>query len=42
MGDLNAKVGYDSVGYERTMGKHGCGTMNENGQNLWNSALQTT
>ena len=34
MGDMNAKVGLDNTGYNRTMGKHGCGTMNENGERL--------
>ena len=34
MGDMNAKVGMDNTGYDRTMGKHGCGTMNENGERL--------
>ena len=34
MGDLNAKVGSDNVGRERTMGNQGCGTMNENGEKL--------
>ena len=32
MGDLNAKVGSDNVGYERVMGRNGCGNMNENGE----------
>ena len=30
MGDLNAKIGADNRGYERTMGRHGLGQMNEN------------
>ena len=34
MGDLNAKVGWDNTGYERTMGSHGVGTRNENGERL--------
>lgn len=34
MGDLNAKVGSENTGYERAMGRHGCGTMNENGERL--------
>ena len=34
MGDLNAKVGSDNTGYERTMGKHGLGTQNDNGERL--------
>ncbi|XP_078357393.1 uncharacterized protein LOC144642296 [Oculina patagonica] len=32
MGDLNAKVGADNTGYERVMGRHGLGRMNENGE----------
>ena len=31
-GDLNAKVGQINDGHERTMGKHGLGTRNENGE----------
>ena len=34
MGDLNAKIGNQNVGYERVMGKHGLGEMNENGEQL--------
>ena len=34
MGDMNAKVGDDSLGVERTMGRHGCGTINNNGERL--------
>ena len=34
MGDLNAKVGNDNTGYERTMGIHGLGVQNENGEKL--------
>ena len=34
MGDLNAKIGSDNVDYEHIMGKHGCGTRNENGERL--------
>lgn len=36
MGDLNAKVGARNEGFERAMGKHGCGTMNDNGERLAN------
>lgn len=36
MGDLNAKVGNDNRNYERTMGREGCGTMNDNGERLLN------
>jgi exonuclease III len=32
MGDLNAKVGADNKNFEHIMGKHGLGTMNENGE----------
>ncbi|XP_025080471.1 craniofacial development protein 2-like [Pomacea canaliculata] len=34
MGDMNAKVGNDNTHVERTMGRHGCGCMNENGERL--------
>lgn len=34
MGDLNAKVGADNSGSDRVMGRHGCGTINENGERL--------
>jgi hypothetical protein len=30
--DLNAKVGADNKNFEHTMGRHGLGTMNENGE----------
>lgn len=30
MGDINAKVGANNTNYERAMGKHGCGVMNDN------------
>ena len=32
MGDLNAKVGAENMGYEEVMGKHGIGLMNDNGE----------
>ena len=32
MGDANAKVGENNEGFERTMGRHGLGYMNENGE----------
>ncbi|KAK3783096.1 hypothetical protein RRG08_059971 [Elysia crispata] len=34
MEDLNAKVGDDNNGAERTMGKFGCGSINNNGERL--------
>ena len=34
MGDLNAKIGSDNTNRERTMGKHGAGIVNENGERL--------
>ena len=32
MGDLNAKVGSDNIGFEHCIGKHGLGTRNDNGE----------
>ena len=32
MGDFNAKIGKDNIGYEDIMGQHGLGDMNENGE----------
>ena len=32
LGDMYAKVGNENTGYEQVMGKHGLGTMNENGK----------
>ncbi|KAK7090431.1 hypothetical protein V1264_010229 [Littorina saxatilis] len=32
MGDVNAKIGSDNTGYERVMGTHALGGMNENGE----------
>lgn len=32
MGDLNVKVRRENAGYERVMGRNGCGSMNENGE----------
>nr|KAG5701564.1 hypothetical protein BaRGS_024814 [Batillaria attramentaria] len=36
MGDFNAKIGSDNTGYEDTMGTHGLGQMNENGERFAN------
>ena len=36
IGDQNAKVGSNNSQHERSMGKEGCGTMNENGERLAN------
>ncbi|CAI2732551.1 unnamed protein product [Schistosoma spindalis] len=36
MGDLNAKVGIDNIGYEEIMGRHGLGERNENGERFAN------
>ena len=33
-GDLNAKVGNDNSGTEDAIGRHGCGTINDNGERL--------
>ncbi|GFS06499.1 endonuclease-reverse transcriptase [Elysia marginata] len=33
-GDLYAKVGDENIGAERTMGIHGCGSINNNGERL--------
>ena len=34
MGDFNAKIGSDNIGYEEVMGRHGLGVMNDNGERL--------
>ena len=34
MGDLNAKIGQGNEGWEKVMGQHGLGRMNENGERL--------
>ncbi|CAG2246334.1 unnamed protein product [Mytilus edulis] len=34
MGDLNAKVGNNNTDMDRIIGKHGCGTINDNGERL--------
>ena len=42
MGDFNAKIGADNTGYEKIMGTHGLGQMNENGERFadWCSSNQ--
>ena len=34
MGDFNAKIGSDNIGYEEVMGQCGLGVMNDNGKRL--------
>ena len=34
IGDLNARVGNNNTGRERVMGRHGTGTMNNNGERM--------
>ena len=34
LGDLNARPGNDNTGRDRVMGKHGIGTINDNGERL--------
>ena len=34
LGDLNARPGNNNIGRDRVMGKHGIGTMNDNGERL--------
>ena len=40
MGDLNAKVGADNVGYESCMGQEGVGERNDNGQRFADLCLE--
>ena len=40
MGDLNAKVGADNVGYESCMGREGVGEMTDNGQRFADMCLE--
>lgn len=40
MGDMNAKVGSDNTNFERGMGKHGCGIMNDNGRRFAEFCLE--
>ncbi|GFS11523.1 3-hydroxybutyrate dehydrogenase type 2 [Elysia marginata] len=39
MGDANAKIGRDDTGYDRIMGSHGLGEMNDNGERFANFCL---
>ena len=34
LGDLNARPGNNNIGRDRVMGKHGIGTINDNGERL--------
>ena len=34
MGDFNAKIGNDNIGYQEVMGQHWLGVMNDNGERL--------
>ena len=42
MGDMNAKVGQDNTRCEEAMGKHGCGTINNNGERLVDFCLNNS
>ena len=42
MGDLNAKVGEDNTEREEAMGKHGCGTISDNGERLVDFCLNNS
>ena len=42
MGDINAKVGADNTDREKAMGRHGCGTINDNGERLVNFCLNSS
>ncbi|GFR98318.1 craniofacial development protein 2 [Elysia marginata] len=39
MGDANAKIGRENTGYDRIMGSHGLGEMNDNGERFANFCL---
>lgn len=39
-GDMNAKIGPYNPNYDRVIGKHGCGEMNENGERLADFCLE--
>lgn len=32
IGDFNAKIGSDNIGYKEVVGQHGLGVMNDNGE----------
>ena len=34
LGDLNSRPGNNNIGWDRVMGKHGIGTINDNGERL--------
>ena len=40
MGDLNAKVGSDNIGFEHCIGKHGLGTRNDNGERFLDFCME--
>ena len=40
IGDMNTEVGSDNTSLERAMGRHGCGTMNDNEKRLVEFCLE--